>query len=251
MKQVECIQTKKAAPLREHEHRVRYTVSGAGAGPPERAVRYLVIACGRCPDLVRNQRSRVSRRTVVPPTLQVKTSCKFRRGGFTLLELLCVSTVTFSRTGVALGPAPAHHATNGFDHLEPYVSRLLVPTNRRKFLSVFTPDGHRGFGLHAKDGVVEAGLTVERRQEPEREAAIGSFFTSIGITPSRDYLASNGGVPDATRILHYPIQGSAAEVTALTKRILQELCGVSPSEALAISYSEKCAGRLENPASRQ
>jgi hypothetical protein len=57
--------------------------------------------------------------------------------------------------------------------------------------------------------------------------------------PSHDYLAGNGGVPDATRILDYPIGGSTAEVTALTKRILQELCGVSPTEALDIKYEDK------------
>ena len=140
-------------------------------------------------------------------------------------------TVTFSRTGVLLEAAPDHYATNGFDHIEPYVARLLVPTNQFKFLHMFTPDGTRGFGFGAKDGVVQAGLTVEWRQESQRETAIRAFFSSLGIAPSRDYLAGNGGVADATRILEYPVTGSTAEVTALTKRILQELCGVSPTEA--------------------
>ena len=148
-------------------------------------------------------------------------------------------TVTLSRTGVSFEPAPKHYATNGFDHIEAYVSRLLMPTNQFKFLHMFTPDGKRGFGFTARDGVVEAGLTVERRQEAQREASIRAFFRSLGIAPSRDYLAGNGGVPDATRFLEYPISGSAAEVTALTKRILQELCGVSPAEALDISYGDK------------
>jgi len=148
-------------------------------------------------------------------------------------------TVTFSRTGVSFEAAPDHYATNGFAHIEPYVSRLLVPTNRFKFLHIFTADGNRGFGFSARDGVVEAGLTVEWRQEAQREAAILSFFSSLGIAPSRDYLAGNGGVPDATRILDYPIKGSPVEVTALTKRILQELCSVSPTEALDISYGDK------------
>ena len=148
-------------------------------------------------------------------------------------------TVTFSRTGVSLESAPDHYATNGFDHIEPYVTRLLVPTNHFKFLHMFTPDGTRGFGFDAKDGVVHAGLTVEWRQEAQREAAIRAFFSSLGIAPSRDYLAGNGGVPEATRILDYPITGSTAEVTALTKRTLQELCGVSPTEALDIKYGDK------------
>lgn len=148
-------------------------------------------------------------------------------------------TITFSRTGVSLEAAPDHYATNGFDHIEPYVSRLLMPTNRFKFLHMFTRDGSRGFGFSARDGVVEAGLTVEWRQEPKREADIRAFFSSLGIAPSRDYLAGNGGVPDATRLLDYPITGSTAEVTTLTKRILQELCGVSATEALDISYGDK------------
>jgi hypothetical protein len=148
-------------------------------------------------------------------------------------------TVTFSRTGVSFEAAPDRYVTNGFDHIEPYVARLLVPTNRFKFLHIFTPDGNRGFGFSARDGKVEAGLTMEWRQEAQREAAIRAFFSSLGIAPSRDYLAGNGGVPDATRVLDYPVTGSTADVTALTKRILQELCGVSPTEALDISYRDK------------
>jgi len=147
--------------------------------------------------------------------------------------------LTFSRTGVSVQRPPDHYATDGFSHVDPYISHLLVPTSRFKFLHIFTSDGNRGFGLHARDGVVEASLTVEWQQDPQREATIRSFFSSLGIVPSRDYLASNGGVPDATRILDYPLSGSAVEVTALTKRILQELCSVSPTEALDMKYTDK------------
>ena len=80
---------------------------------------------------------------------------------------------------------------------------------------------------------------TERQHEGEREAAIRASFSSLGIAPSRDYLAGNGGVPDATRVLHYPITGSTAVVTTLTRRILHELCGVSPAEAVDISYGDK------------
>jgi hypothetical protein len=147
--------------------------------------------------------------------------------------------ITFSQTGVSFQPAPDHYATNGFDHLEPYVSRLLIPAKRLKFLHIFTPDGNRGFGLSARDGRIEAGLNVEWRQDAKREAAIRSFFTSLGIAPSRDYLAGNGGVPDATRILEDPVAGNSKDVSNLTRRILQELCGVSPAEALDVRYFEK------------
>src|SRR5258705_8568062 len=106
-------------------------------------------------------------------------------------------TVTFSRTGVSFEAAPDHYATNGFDHIEPYVASLLVPTNRFKFLHMFTPDGMRGFGLTAKDGVVSAGLTVEWRQEGQREAAIRAFFASLCMTPSPYFPSGNRGGPDA------------------------------------------------------
>jgi hypothetical protein len=148
-------------------------------------------------------------------------------------------TATFSRTGVSFGAAPAHYATNGFNHIEPYVARLLVPTNTFKYLSFFTPDGNRGFGFNARNGLVQATLTVEWRQEAQREADIRAFFSSLGIVPSQDYLAGNGGVPDSTRILEYPVGGNPDQVTALTKRILKELCDVSPTEALGISYEDK------------
>ena len=163
----------------------------------------------------------------------------FPRNTFISLSRPSGGTVTFSRTGMSVEAPPDHYATNGFDHIEPYVSRLLVPTNRFKFLSMFTPDGTRGLGFDAKDGVVHACLTVEWRQESQREAVIRAFFSSLGIAPSQDYLAGNGGVADATRILEYPVTGSTVEVTALTKRVLQDLCGVSPTEALDISYRDK------------
>jgi hypothetical protein len=147
--------------------------------------------------------------------------------------------VTFSSSGVSFESAPDHYAYNGFDHIEPYVARLLVPTKHFQFLHIFTPDGNRGVGLSAKDGVVKAVLTVEWRQEAQREAAIRTFFSSLGIAPSEDYLAGNGEMPDAIRFLDYPVSGNTTEITTLTKRILQELCSVSPTEALHIAFREK------------
>jgi hypothetical protein len=162
-----------------------------------------------------------------------------RNADFVIFRRPSGGTITFSRTGVSFEAAPDHYATNGFEKIEPYVTRLLVPTNSFKFLNFFTPDGNRGFGFSAKDGLVQASLFVDWRKQPEREATIRAFFSSLGIAPARDYLAGNGGVPDATRVLEYPVNGTPSEVTALTRRILQELCGVSPTEALDISYQDK------------
>ncbi|MBT9096139.1 hypothetical protein KFZ76_00235 [Methylovulum psychrotolerans] len=147
--------------------------------------------------------------------------------------------VTFSSSGVSFESAPDQYASNGFDHIQPYVARLLVPSKHFQFLHIFTPDDTRSFSLSARGGVVEAGLSFEWRQEPQREAAIRKFFSSLGIEPSQDYLAGNGELPDAIRILDYPVSGNTTEITALTKRILQELCSISATEALNISFKEK------------
>jgi hypothetical protein len=161
------------------------------------------------------------------------------RNGFFIFSRPGGGSMTFSRTGVSFQSAPDHYASNGFDHLEPYISKLLATTNGYRFLHIFTPDGKGGFLFSARDGAVEASLTVEWRQEAQREATIREFFSSLRITPSQDYLAGNGGVPDATRVLAYRISGSSGEVTALTKRILGELCGIAPTDALDIKYGTK------------
>ena len=149
------------------------------------------------------------------------------------------STLTVSRTGISFESAPDYYATKAFDHIQPYIVRLLKPSDHLRFVSIFTPDGDRGFGLTAQGTLLTADLTVEWRDEPARETAIRSFFGSRGLSPSQDYLAGNGGVPDATRVLSYPIAGDASELTAITKRILEELCGISPSEPLNIKFTEK------------
>jgi hypothetical protein len=104
---------------------------------------------------------------------------------------------------------------------------------------MFTPAGDRGFALGVSQHAVEAHLTVEWRQQPEREKAIRAFFESRDIPATEDYLAGNGGVPDATRLLAYPLTGSPSDVAAMTKQILTELCGVSSTEPLNIRYSTR------------
>src|SRR6266700_5003296 len=108
-------------------------------------------------------------------------------------------TVSFSRRGIELQGPPDRYSTDGFDHIESYVSRLMAPSQKKRFVHIFTPAGDRGFGLYADDVKTEAQLNVQWRQEPQQEAAIRAFFDALGIQPTGDYLAGNGGVPDATR----------------------------------------------------
>jgi hypothetical protein len=148
-------------------------------------------------------------------------------------------SVVLSRWRIEFEKPPDHYAAGAFDHIDSYVSRLMAEPQKGHWVMMFTPAGDRAFALHGSRDVIEAHLTVEWRQEPQREAAIRAFFEARGIGPTEDYLAGNGGVPDATRLLAYPLTGSPSEVTATTKRILQELCSISSTEPLNIRYSER------------
>jgi hypothetical protein len=161
------------------------------------------------------------------------------RNTFIIVRRSGGGTISFSRSGVSFGPRPALIEKDGVDHLGPYVERLLAPSRRFKSLSIFTPDGSRGFALTAREGLVEAGLILDRREEVEREAAVRSFFQALHVDASRDYVAANGGVPEATRILEYPLHGNAPEITAMARRILLELCAVSTEEGLSVTYRER------------
>ena len=153
-----------------------------------------------------------------------------RRGG---------GSISFSRKGIELDEPPDRYSGDAFDHLEHYVSRLMTPSQEKQFLGIFTPDEERGFGLYSYNGNVEAQLSVEWQQNPGREAAIRAFFEALGSRPTMDYLAGSGGVPDAKRMLAFPLVGSPSEVAVVTKRILQELCGVSPTEPLDFHYARR------------
>jgi hypothetical protein len=163
----------------------------------------------------------------------------FPRNSFIIFPKPGGGSITFSRTSISIDAPPDHYLTNGFEHIGPYISRFLTPSHGFKSLGISTPDGQHALLFTARGGKVEAFFSVEWRQKPEQEAAIRKLFKSLGVTPTEDYLASNGGVPDSTRCLMYPISGNADEVTALTKRILQDLCGIIPTEAVDIEYQEK------------
>lgn len=125
-----------------------------------------------------------------------------------------------------------------FDQIEPHVLRLLTPSRDRKALAFFSTNRESGFVLQNDRGHVDVTFPVEWRDQPETEAAIRAFFASLGVTPWRDYLAGNGDVADATRIVAFPLSGDTTVVAALTKRILTELCGVAIDDSVIIQYTE-------------
>lgn len=138
-----------------------------------------------------------------------------------------------SVSGPHIPPRPDRYSTNAFASIEPYISRLLVSSRQSKSLFIFTPHRQRGFVFFAREGRVEVLLALQQSKGAARESAVRKLFSSLGIAPSRDYLA------DMTRVLHYPVHGNASGMTALTIRILQEVFGVSPEDALDITYEDK------------
>lgn len=139
---------------------------------------------------------------------------------------------------VEIIPRPEVVPQNGMDQLEPQVARVMASNARFSSLLAFTPDGRRGFGLHRTNGQATLALNVEWRQEPQRERAIRSLFAKLKIAPTQDYLAGNGWVPDATRILDYPLSGDSREVAAVCKRVLREIYAVTDEEGLNFTFQE-------------
>jgi hypothetical protein len=127
-----------------------------------------------------------------------------------------------------------YYPEKGFERINSYVSRLVMPTDNGKFMMIFAADGRRGFALIAHRSKIAASFVLPGRRQIAREENIRSFFSSKGQPPSRDYLADKG----LTRILEYPVHGSVEELVDTVKTVL-DLCGVSSKEALVIRYEER------------
>jgi hypothetical protein len=153
--------------------------------------------------------------------------------------------VTVDENGNELGdakwvdiPEPDHFASGGFDQIEAYVSRLLGSSARFTSIIIATPDERMAVSLWQRAGVPEFTLSVEWRSEAERERAVRQFFSERGLSTSHDYLAGNGGVPDATRCLGYFLPPDLQFITALTKDVLRQIYQLREQDALDFSFEE-------------
>src|SRR5262249_34157875 len=124
-------------------------------------------------------------------------------------------------------------------------SPLLRSSARFTSVIIATPDGQIAVSLWQRGGVPEFTLSVEWRSQPEQERAVRQFFSTRGLSTSHDYLAGNGGGPDATRCLGYFLPPDVQYITALTRDVLCEviICG---SRTLWISVMRSTV-TLSNP----
>jgi hypothetical protein len=136
-------------------------------------------------------------------------------------------------------PAPESFAHDGLSYVEHYVSRLLRSPAPFASVMIATPGGRFAVGLWKRGSVPEIHLNVEWRAEPEREQAIRQFFAGRKLSASCDYLAGNGGVPDATRFLGFYLPSNLQSITSLTKDLLQSVYELSEQDALNFTYQER------------
>jgi hypothetical protein len=153
--------------------------------------------------------------------------------------------VTVDENGKELGdakwvdiPEPDHFTSDGFAQIESYVSRLLRSIARFTSVIIATPDQQTAVSLWQRAGVPEFTLSVEWRSEAERERAVRLFFSERGLSTSHDYLAGNGGVPDATRCLGYFLPPDVHFITDLTKDVLRQIYQLQEQHALDFSFEE-------------
>ena len=153
--------------------------------------------------------------------------------------------VTVDENGKELGdakwvdiPEPDHFASDGFAQIEGYVSRLLGSSALFTSIIIATPDQQMAVSLWQRAGVPEFTLSVEWRSEAGRERAVRQFFSARGLSASHDYLAGNGGVPDASRCLGYFLPPDVQFVTALTKDVLGQIYQLRDQDALDFTFRE-------------
>ncbi len=135
-------------------------------------------------------------------------------------------------------PKPDSFSKNGFAQIESYVSKLVNSSAGYSSLIIATPDDRTAVLLWQRGGVLGFSLSVDWRSEPERERAVRQFFAERKLSASQDYLAGNGGVPDATRWLSYPLPPNVQFVSSLTKDVLGQIYQVYEQDALDFTYEE-------------
>jgi len=131
----------------------------------------------------------------------------------------------------------ATRCPRGFAHIETFVARVLLSNARSTWAIVSTKSGNTSISIGKYKGVVSLGMTVEVRSRA-RESALRAFFEERGIVPTRDYLAKNGGVPDARRVLDYPMPNDAVAIAELAVDLLGSVYRLKETTTLDIRFEE-------------
>ena len=134
-------------------------------------------------------------------------------------------------------PAATRHL-NGLARLKPYVARVLTSNASSSWAQFSTKSGNTAISLGKRGGKLELGLTVDVRRGRKREADIRAFFARRNILPKSDYLAANGGVPEATRIMNFPMPHDARVAAKIASDLLRKIYRLRATTTLDIRFEE-------------
>jgi hypothetical protein len=134
-------------------------------------------------------------------------------------------------------PPPTVVSSRGLSQLSAQLARLSNSSSASPALMISSLDEQRGLNVSKRNGQFVLSFVFDVRSPTRREKAVRRLFEKLGSAPIEDYLASNGGVPNATRILTYPMP-SQPPLLDLCLRLLREVYGVSDEEGLTYSLHE-------------
>jgi hypothetical protein len=139
---------------------------------------------------------------------------------------------------ISFAPAPVHVRANGLGSLKRYVDKLFASSSSIVALLIFTPDGQRGLSLMRKSGKLSLNVALDTRSEIVRERTVRNLFAKRGIKPAQDYLAGNGGVANATRVIDFPLPLDAGKAAGIAESVLREVYEVSSESPLDFTLEE-------------
>ncbi len=122
------------------------------------------------------------------------------------------------------------------ERIASYISKLNVPSPKFKSLIITKPETEEGLSLDSRNGQVNIAFLVDWRKKSDQEKSIRDYFSKIKIHPNRDYLAGNGDIPDATRVVEYHLSGDDNQITDLVIDILRSICNIKSEDPLNIHY---------------
>jgi hypothetical protein len=135
-------------------------------------------------------------------------------------------------------PPSTRHAA-GLAEIEGYVARVIASKAKSSSVHFSTKSGNTAIGVAKLENKLSLGLVTSTRRERKREAAIRQFFAALSISPSADYLAANGGVPNATRVLEFPVPHDPAVVAQIAADLLRNIYRLRDSTTLDIRFQDR------------
>ncbi len=156
-----------------------------------------------------------------------------------------VRVTNVDRSGKRKGPVEwvdvpkAQRVAPGFPGIEPFVSRVVASRASSSWVTISTMSGRTSLSIAKQGDTLLLGLSADVRRSLSEERRIRAFFDARGLAPSSDYLAKNGGVANATRVLDFPVKGAPPQVARIAMDLLREVYRLTERTTLDIRFTER------------